>query len=202
MTMILPSPEPEKRPIGRPRKEKVYGLNGEEFHYLNDLLKESFRYERELIKYFLAEYNDDQPCGSRKRFDIGKKLAIRKHHAVSGNFRETARAFEISEATVRKICKPAPPEGERNINGIIHRSSSCQGNKTGVGKTLSYPSTIEDDLLAWVLDMIDKHLPISAKLLGKQAKILINPHNPNFKGSNGWYQKFLKRHTRCLRRSP
>ena len=46
--------------------------------------------------------------------------------------------------------------------------------------------------------MIDLHLPISSTLV-KFAKTKIEPHNPDFVGSRGWFKKFSASNNLSLR---
>ena len=153
-------------------------------------------YENALCKFFVTE--DSIPTASRLRLSIGKKAEIRKHYTESGNFSETARAFKCNESTVRAICKQQ--HAERNSKGKIIGGAGFKGNKKGRGKPISYPKSIEEELLQWIYTINDQHLPVSVKLLSKKVKTLITPHNPHFKASHGWYEKYLKRSDLSLRK--
>lgn len=45
----------------------------------------------------------------------------------------------------------------------------------------------------------DSHLPVSMELIKTKAKHIIKPHNPQFKGSKGWLEKFMTRPSLSLR---
>ena len=119
-----------------------------------------------------------------------------------GNYRETARVFQLHDSTVRKICKAAPPEKSESHQGFKGGKAS-KGNAEGAGRPLSYPASIDEELLvrSWLLIMNDLHLPVSILALQKKAKSLILPHNPCFEASRGWVRQFKERHNLALRKN-
>ena len=70
---------------------------------------------------------------------------------------------------------------------------------TGSGRALSYPKVVDEELVEWVLCRRDSHLPVSSELIKAKAKSLIKAHNPQFKASKGWLEKFMIRHSLSLR---
>ena len=60
---------------------------------------------------------------------IKKKAEIRLHYSTTGNFRETARAFNLNESTVREIIKTRPVAGKIIL--------SKKQNFPGAGRPLS-----------------------------------------------------------------
>ena len=106
-----------------------------------------------------------------------------------GNHQETARTFELQDSTVRKIFKAAPPEKSESHQGF-KGGKAWKGNAKGTGRSLSYPASIDEELLSWLLIMNDLHLPVSILALQKKAKSLILPHNPCFEASRGWVSQF------------
>ena len=118
---------------------------------------------------------------------------------VCGNYRETARAFQLQESTVRKICKGAPPEKSESHQGF-KGGKAWKGNTKSAGRQLYYPASIDEELLSWLLIMNDLHLPVSILALQKKAKSLILPHNPCFETSRGWVRQFKERHNLALRK--
>ena len=129
---------------------------------------------------------------------MGEKVKMRKHYAESKNYRATARAFKCNESVVRGICNQAQPE--RNNKGQIIGGANAHRNKKRGGRSITYPKTIEDELLQWIYTMNDQHLPVSVKLLSKKAKLLITPYQPTFKANHGCYEKFLQRNDLSLRK--
>ena len=67
------------------------------------------------------------------------------------------------------------------------------------GRKLSYPKEIDDKVLEWVLCMREHHLSVSTQMLRDKALALIKQYNPNFKASEGWTRKFIRRHSIVLR---
>jgi hypothetical protein len=71
----------------------------------------------------------------------------------------------------------------------------------GSGRPLSYPQHVEEQIVAWVLQMRDLQLPIQRKDIIRQAKRLISPHQSNFQASAGWMDKFLLCNSLTLRKT-
>ena len=118
---------------------------------------------------------------------------------ASGNYRETTRAFQLQHSTVRKICKAEPPEKSESHQGF-KGGKAWKGNAKGSRRPLSYPPSIDEELLSWLLIMNDLHLPVSILALQKKAKSLKLPHNPCFAASRGWVRQFKERHSLALRK--
>ena len=72
-------------------------------------------------------------------------------------------------------------------------------NNKGQGCKLSYPVELDEKLLQWVLEKHDLQLAVTIEMLKLHAKQIITPVSPNFKASDGWAQKFFRRHTLVLR---
>ena len=116
-----------------------------------------------------------------------------------GNYQETARAFQLYDSTVRIICKAAPPEKSESHQGF-KGGKAWKGNAKGTGRSLSYPASIDEELLSWLLIMNDLHLPVSILALQKKSKSLILPHNLCFEAIIGWVHLFKQRHNLALRK--
>ena len=114
-----------------------------------------------------------------------------------GNYRDKTRAFQLQDSTIRKICKAALPEKSERHQGF---KGGKVWNTKGAGLPLSYPASIDEELLSWLLIMNDLHLPVSILALQKKAKSLILPHNPCFEASRGWVRQVKKRHKLALRK--
>ena len=50
-------------------------------------------------------------------------------------------------------------------------------NKEGAGKPLSYPKSVDEELVAWILRMNDLNLSCSSKLLVAKYKVLVTPRH-------------------------
>ena len=68
------------------------------------------RYEKNVENFYLLPSDDNlrSPTKTRKRFTNQKKAEIRLHYINSGNYHETARAFDLNESTVRGIVNTKP----------------------------------------------------------------------------------------------
>ena len=107
ISLNLRKQEETARPVGRPRK---YGnsISVNELHDFNDLLKFGKWYNEKYSKLYIELAKAKT---TRKRFSSQKKKEEIKHFYVAcGNYQEIARAFQLQDSTVRKICKAAPPE--------------------------------------------------------------------------------------------
>ena len=114
-----------------------------------------------------------------------------------GNYQETARAFQLLDSTVRKICKAAPPEKSESHQGF-KGGKAWKGNAKGARRPLSYPAFIDEELLSWLLIIND--LPISISELQKKAKSLTFPHNPCIEASRVCVLQFKEKHSLALRK--
>ena len=157
-----------------------------ELHDFNDLLEFDKWYNEKYSKFYI---DSTEPKSTRKRFSSQKKEEIKHFYLACGNYRETARAFQLQDSTVRKICKAAPPEKSESHQGF-KGGKAWKGNAKGSRRPLSYPPSIDEELLSWLLIMNDLHLPVSILALQKKAKSLILPHNPCFEASRGWVSQF------------
>ena len=70
---------------------------------------------------------------------------------------------------------------------------------SGAGRKLSYPVEIEEQLVQWVLEQCDLHLAVTVQNIIDQAVTVIQLVNPEFKGTRGWAQKFMRRNDLVIR---
>ena len=124
-----------------------------------------------------------------------KKLSFRKKEEISIFLRNVEiiekqqEHFNFRIRLFVKICKAAPPEKSESHQGF-KGGKAWKGNAKGTGRSLSYPASIDEELLSWLLIMNDLHLPVSILALQKKAKSLILPHNPCFEANRGWVHQF------------
>ncbi len=71
--------------------------------------------------------------------------------------------------------------------------------RSGSGRSLSYPSEVDDEIAEWIIIRRDAHLPVSRQLVKIKSRQLINPHNTEFTASDGWLQKFMIRRGLSMR---
>ena len=78
---------------------------------------------------------------------------------------------------------------------IINRKSSGEpakgrGNKKGGGRRFSYSHESEEQLVQWVLEMRDLHLPISVVQVKEKARQMTQPQVSTFKAIGGCTSSF------------
>ena len=111
-----------------------------------------------------------------------------KHYMLTQNYAATAKEFGVNESTVRTIVKTPTRNGKLND----------KGNHFGAGRPLTYPLEVEKDILSWLLELRDLHVPVSILTLQEKAKRVVRPHNPTFNASRGWVERFFARHRLSL----
>lgn len=163
----------------------------EKNHDYNVWLKEYEKNNEIVANFYLnnnrVDYDGDVKI-PRKRLTEKRKQEIREHYLISGTYAETAKAFSLNESTIRNIVKST----------IRDVKLSDKGNKPGAGRPLTYPIEVENEIVAWILQLLDLHAPLSTLMLKEKAKKVIQPHNHKFSASNGWLEKFFKRHRLSL----
>ena len=112
-----------------------------------------------------------------------KKLEFREHYLLTQNSAATAKKLGVNKSTVRSIKTPTR-------NGKLNDKENC----SGAGRSLTYPLEIEKDILSWLLELRDLHVPVSILTLQEKAKRVVRPHNPTFNANRGWVEKFFARH--------
>ena len=165
----------------------------EQNHDYNKLLKEFEKHDVIVTNFYLGNKKvsvNDETKIPRKRFTEERKQEIWKHYLLTEHFAKTAKSFCLNESTVRKIVKST-------LRNDVKPSD--KGNRSGAGRPLTYPKEAENELAAWVLQLLDVHMPVSVLALHEKAKKVIRPHSPSFGASRGWVEKFFARHRLSLR---
>ena len=131
----LSRPPPKKK-----RVEKAY----EDINKCHDFWKmvDHYKsYDLQVKSYCRSSPDADLggTSNNRRRFTNQKKAEMRLHYSTTGNFRETARAFNLNESTVRRIIKTSPVAGKT----ILSKKQTFPG----AGRPLSYPVELEDRLI-------------------------------------------------------
>ena len=108
---------------------------------------------------------------------------------------DAARHFSIPRTTLRswKGLDMLPKEKAKSTKKGKHA-------RKGSGRPLSYSPDIEEQIVQWVLESRDLQIPIQRKMIQQKALALISPNNPQFRASEGWLQKFMKRNSLSLRK--
>uniref|UniRef100_A0A1X7V4S4 HTH CENPB-type domain-containing protein n=1 Tax=Amphimedon queenslandica TaxID=400682 RepID=A0A1X7V4S4_AMPQE len=78
---------------------------------------------------------------------------------------------------------------QKNKKVTLHKRSAHL--QSGSGGELSYPKEVEEKLVEWILVRGDCHLPVGTQMVKGRAATLIKGHNPSFKTSNAWLDKFM-----------
>ena len=141
-------PPPKKKPVGRPMKSYTLEKAYEDMNKCHDFWKmvDHYKsYDLQVESYCKSSPDADLngPRNTRRRFTNQKKAEMRLHYSTTGNFRETARAFNLNESTDQRIIKTRPVAGKIIL--------SKKQNFSGAGRSLNYPVELEDQLIKWIL---------------------------------------------------
>jgi len=142
----------KKKPVGRPFKPitlQEVNQKMEKCHDFWNMVDHYQRYETIVENFYLLPSDDlSSPTKSRKRF--------------SGNYHETARAFDLNESTVRGIVNTKPLQGRG--------TKAKKTNHPGAGRKTSYPPEVEEELVKWVLVLRSKFPCIYLGFEGKSKE--------------------------------
>lgn len=122
--------------------------------------------------------------GTRRSYSASFKLKVISLAEEKGKH-FAARSFNVHRRRVQEWCQDkarleAVPKGEKR--------------KSGAGRPLKYPD-IEASLLKWFDERREGGVRVTGKSLRHEALRLHRENgNQSFKASNGWYQRFKKRH--------
>ena len=129
-----------------------------------------------------------------KSYTFAQKLEVLAY--VKANSQSNAAEhFGIPRTTISswKGLDQAPKASAKNKKG--------QHLSKVFGRCLSYPQNVDQDIVCWILQRRDLQLPVQRQDICRYAKTVILQHNPSFKASAGWLEKFMTRHSLCLRRA-
>ena len=190
-----------KRGPGRPRKRPCLRAEPAVYpHDLSDAVKVVDDYHAKLEKHFshlyldkfeselLVEHRVRKP---RATYSNEVRFEVLEYLGTGESVRATARAFGIPKSTVADIKKVGYPGNKSREKG--------RHNSAGSGRPLNYPTSVDEELLVWILKMRDLQMPISRADIQIKGKELISPHCPNFAASEGWLQRFMRRNKLVLR---
>ena len=109
-----------------------------------------------------------------------------RHHGI----RKAARHYGIHHRNVQRWVK--------NQVTSLQNPKKCS-NKKGQDRNISYPQELEDKIVSWMLEKRkEKCVAVSTQLIRLKA-LSSNKDHPNFKASDGWVRKFMKRNDLVLR---
>ena len=177
--------EEKARPGGRPGKyDNSISVN--KLHDFSDLLEFDKWYNEKYSKLYIES---PEPKTTRL-------LKKRRNKAFLFGLWKLSRNSKTISTSGFVAALPDKSESHQGFKG----GKAWKGNAKGAGRPLSYPASIDEELLSWLLIMNDLHLPVSILALQKKAKSLILPQNPCFEASRGWIRQFKERHNLALRK--
>ena len=121
------------------------------------------------------ELEVEKMAGMKRLYSTKQKcvvVAYAKHHSVAAAAATAAKKFSIPRTTISCWM----------VVGCFERDITKRGVK-GAGRLLAYCSEIDEQLLIWVLESCDLHLPITIPLLRAEALELIGAESPEFKAA-------------------
>ena len=119
------------------------------------------------------DFDSENVKGFKRSYSVKQKKAVvayAKNHSVAA----AARSFSVPRTTVARWME----------DGYFMREVTKRGVKKGAGRPLSYSPETDEQLLVWVLENCDLHLPITIPLLQAKALEIIAAEVPNFKASS------------------
>lgn len=131
----------------------------------------------------------------RRHFSVMFKLKVIKHFEESGSITATAKAFNVDRKSVRSWSKD-----KESLNSISNRRVRC-GRTTAISKC-KWP-ILEEKLTRWIEDRRKTGACLSSKSIiakAHQLQIEDNSLERDFRGSTGWFRRFIKRNNFSLRR--
>ncbi|CAM2117226.1 unnamed protein product [Caretta caretta] len=140
-------------------------------------------------KYFTVR---DTPDRKRKSFSAQEKLYALDQLKKGKQQTQLARDLGISESTLRGWKKEE--ENLHSLLCILEEETGLQHKKV----KFANDESLESALYQWFVQARSEGFPISGPILKAQAEKfdhLINGNESKFKASNGWLDRFKKRHT-------
>uniref|UniRef100_A0A8C3IN05 HTH CENPB-type domain-containing protein n=1 Tax=Chrysemys picta bellii TaxID=8478 RepID=A0A8C3IN05_CHRPI len=144
----------------------------------------------ELVINFLYFTIMDTPVRKHKSFSAQEKLYA-LDQLKKGKQTQLARDLGISESTLQGWKKE---EKLHSLPCILEAETGLQGKKV----KFANDESLDSALYQWFVQACSEGVPISGPILKAQAEKfdrLINGNESKFKASNGWLDRFKKRHT-------
>uniref|UniRef100_A0A8C3ILW7 HTH CENPB-type domain-containing protein n=1 Tax=Chrysemys picta bellii TaxID=8478 RepID=A0A8C3ILW7_CHRPI len=132
----------------------------------------------------------DTPVRKHKSFSAQEKLYA-LDQLKKGKQTQLARDLGISESTLQGWKKE---EKLHSLPCILEAETGLQGKKV----KFANDESLDSALYQWFVQACSEGVPISGPILKAQAEKfdrLINGNESKFKASNGWLDRFKKRHT-------
>ena len=178
-------PARKKRAVGRPRKRG--DIQSEiPVPVPVDIESEVVDVERPADTAKPESQAADKPTpkrGKYKSFSVKEKLDILAESQTFG-VRATCRLHKITPST---LCtwKKADFSVQRGKGGRI----------TGGGRKLSYAQDTDSQIIQWIMEQRDLHLPVTPDCIMDHARSCVQPNHPTFQATRGWLEKFMTRHS-------
>ena len=110
-----------------------------------------------------------------------------------------------------KVDRRSVADWRKKKSQLFELSLKTKGNARkrllGAGRKLEHED-LEDELFEWIMNMRARRLRVSQRLIQRKAKFMWyeqetegNEEAESFAASNGWYEKFARRHHLSLRRT-
>ena len=195
--------QPEKHPVGRPRKrmrssESAITISTDQTVVDPQEDTESSTNCDETNQTVDLPSGESGPTkkhrGQYRSYSLQFKMSV-VAEVVNSPLASVAQKYNIARSTI------ASWETQLRRGKTTKCPDTLRGPHlhSGSGRGLSYPKEVDEEILQWILVRRDAHLPVSRELIKMKARQLIKINNPNFKVSSGWLQKFMIRHSLSLR---
>lgn len=126
-----------------------------------------------------------------------------KTMSLNSFFRTIESTVGIRTSTAKTLCFSYEKDNSILIKLQLHCSGGKRGKETGNIKQrisrLSYPLEVENEIFDYIQWGLDLGVPFSRADIKAKAMQLITPHNPNFKASDSWLDRFFDRNHLSLR---
>lgn len=144
----------------------------------------------------------EKPKCQRKMFTIAEKIKLLDMLKQGKSYAAVGRCYGINESSVRYIKKD-----EINIRATAAVSVSKTTKRIVTPRNRAI-ITMEAELVSWIKDCRQKHVPLTTNVICSKAKTIFQKLSDSirtvtdttasrparFNASNGWYEKFQKRH--------
>lgn len=131
-----------------------------------------------------GEQNEEEQTPSKKRrrsFTVEKKREV-VEYAKKHSLYKAAVEYNLS-------CGTIGPWMKKDFSSMNTTSVRAHGS----GRKLSYPQRFEPEIAQWILEKRDLQPSITTQEIIEYACTLIRKECADFRGTRGWFQKFLTR---------
>ncbi len=196
-----------KRPVGRPRKNKDIPVAAVCVPATSVSIQLSSSASTQLSPIETSSIEPLKPAGKDM---TGRSKFLLKNRSINTFFHIGTIHRKYTLAQKQKMSEYARVNGlrpaQRKFN--VHRRSIARWmefrleevktgeisgyRRRGQGRKLSYPESIDEELVRWILELRDMQVAVSSDMLKQKATSLITPIVSTFKASSGWCEKFYR----------